>query len=217
LKERKSPPKPGAPLALPKKASRQETVAEITASTAFSCVLWPVELPDDPKHNAALALASAVLRDHLLLIVRETMGATYSPQTRVHRDIIQRDFAYVGMINTFDPASARKYTEGSVRLAARLAEKGLTVPDFERLREPLRARYAEDMRSNGWWLNEIVALAQSHPDVLAEARQHEKILDGVTIEDVNQAAQVFKTDKVTIVIVQPKSAGELPGNVTKKK
>ena len=217
LKVRKAPPKSGAPLALPKKASRQESLAEITASTAFSCVLWPVESPDDPKHNAALAFASAALQDHLMLIIREAMGATYAPQTRIHRDIIQRDFAFVGMINTFDPASARKFTEAGVRLAALLAEKGLSAAEFERLREPLRARYAEDMRNNNWWLNEVVSLAQSRPDGLGEARRHEKIYDEITLEDVNHAAQVFKSDKVTIVIVQPKPAVKPAHNGPKKK
>ena len=43
------------------------------------------------------------------------------------------------------------------------------------------------------------------------SRHHEKILDQVTLEDVNQATQVFKSDRVTIVIVRPKSVNP-PGN-----
>lgn len=217
LKARKPAPKPGAPLTLPKKAARQEAMADLQAGTAFSCVLWPVTTPDDPKHNAALALATDALRDLLLRVIREAVGATYSPQTAIHRDIIQRDFAYVGMFSTFDPEGARKYSEGSVKLAVRLAEKGLSEADFERVREPARARYAKDMRSNGWWLNEVVTQAQSRPENLAQARQHGKILEELTLEDVNQAAQVFKSDKVTIMIVQPNSAAAAAGKPSKKK
>ena len=205
LKRRKPAPTPGAPLSMPKKSNRRETIADLPASTSFSVALWPVTLPDDPKHNAALALASDLLRDRLILVVREAIGASYSPTTLIHRDIVQRNFAYLAMINTFEPATARQYTDASVRLAARIAERSIGAEDFERIREPARSRYAQDMHSNAWWLDTVVSVAQSRPDVLEEARRHEKILDQVTIEDVNQAAQVFKSDRVTIVIVRPKS------------
>jgi zinc protease len=217
LKARKAAPKPGAPLALPKKTTRSEAMADLQSGTSFSCVLWPVTTPDDPKKNAALTLATEALRDQLLAVVREAVGATYSPETHIHRDSIQRDFAFVGMINTFDPESARKYTEACVKLAARLAERGLSAAEFERIREPARARYAKDVRNTGWWLNEVVAQAQSRPAVLDQARQHGKIMEEITLEEVNQAAQVFKSDKITIMIVRPKSAGAPGGNPAKKK
>ncbi len=217
LKRRKAPPKPGAPLALPKKASRQEATADIPASASFSVVLWPVTFPDDPKHNAALELASDLLRDRLLLVVREAVGATYSPTTQIHRDVVQRDFAFVSMINTFEPAIARRYTEASVTLATRVAERGIGAAEFERIQEPARSRHAEEMRNNAWWLNAVVARAQSRPDVLEEARRHEKILDEVTVEDVNQAAQVFKSDKATVLILRPKSVGSAGGDAAPAK
>ena len=217
LKRRKAPPKPGAPLALPKKPSRQEATADIPASASFSVVLWPVTFPDDPKHNAALELASDLLRDRLLVVVREAVGATYSPTTQIHRDGVQRDFAFVSMINTFEPAIARRYTEASVVLATRVAERGIGAAEFARLREPARSRHAEEMRSNAWWLDTVVARAQSRPDVLEEARRHEKIIDEITVEDVNEAAQVFRPDKVTVLILRPKSVGSAGGAAPTKK
>ena len=131
LKARKASPKPGAPLALPKKATRTEVTADLQAGTSYSCVLWPVTTPDDPKHNAAMALATEALRDQLLAVVREAVGATYSPQTSIHRDIIQRNFAFVGMINTFDPESARKiHRRLCVGLASRSAKNGISAAGF---------------------------------------------------------------------------------------
>jgi zinc protease len=206
LRVREAAAKHGRPLTLPKKALRGESTEDIAASAAFSCALWPVTLPNDPRHNAALSLATDALQDQLLFVVREAVGATYSPQTRVHRDLIQPDFAYVSMVNTFDPASAQKYTEGCIRMAARMAEKGIGEDEFERIREPARTRNARQMRNNAWWLDNVVSLAQSRPEVLETARRHGKILDEVTLADVNEAAKVFKMDRITVIIVQPKSA-----------
>jgi zinc protease len=206
LRRRQSPPKPGEPLVAPKKATRRQATVDLPASTSMSCVLWPVSLPDEPRQNAALALAADAMRDRLMVALRETLGATYSPQVEVYRDIIQRDFAFAVVITTLDPARAQQYTEGNIRLAARLAERGVTPDQFARLREPARTRCAEDMRSNAWWLSAVVAIAQSRPEVLDMARRHEKIFDEVTPDDVNRAVDVFKPDNVTALILRPASA-----------
>jgi zinc protease len=206
LKKRRPTPKPGAPLRTPTKSSRVESTADVPASTSMSCALWPVSTPDDPRHNAALALAADVLRDRLLLVLREALGATYSPDVRIHRDAVQRDFAYAAVVNTFEPGNAIRLTEGTVRLAARTAEKGVSTDEFTRLIEPLRTRYSADLRNNGWWLNSVVSTAQSLPNGLDEARAHGKVCDELTLEDVNAAAQVFKPDAVTVVILRPASA-----------
>ena len=206
LRRRRSPPKPGEPLVAPKKATRQQATVDLPASTSMSCVLWPVSSPDEPRQNAALTLATDAMRDRLMVALRETLGATYSPEVEVYRDIIQRDFAFAVVITTLDPARAQQYTEGNIRLAARLAERGVTADQFARLREPARTKCAEDMRSNAWWLGAVVAIAQSRPEVLDLARRHEKIFDEVTLDDVNRAVNVFKPDNVTALILRPASA-----------
>jgi len=206
LRRRQSPSTPGKPLVAPQKASRLQTTVDLPASTSMSCVLWPVSSPDEPRQNAALTLATDALRDHLLAALRDFLGATYSPEVTVHRDTIQRDFAFAVAIITLDPAKAQQYTEGNIRLAAHLAERGVTPDEFARLREPARAKCAEDMRNNAWWLNAVVAIAQSRPEVLDVARRHEKIFDEVTLDDVNRAVNVFKPDNVTALILRPASA-----------
>jgi len=185
---------------------RHDATADLPASVAVSCVFWPVQTPDDPHHDAALTLATDVLRDRLLVVLREALGLTYTPEARFHRDSVQRDFAFAAMVNTFDPPRALKFTEGSIRLAAQLAQKGLNTEEFVRLREPARTRCADDMRSNAWWLNAVVSTAQSHPEVLDHARQHEKMFDDVTMEEVNEAAKVFAPDKITVLVLRPAAA-----------
>jgi zinc protease len=215
LPRRNNGGKPGAPISSPTKPSRTEGTAEIPASTSMSCVLWPVRIPDDPRHNAALALATDVLHDRLIIVLREVFGATYSPDVRVYRDAVQRDFAFAAMVNTFDPETAVRWTEGSVRLAARLAEKGVNDEEFTRLREPLRTRYSNDLHNNNWWLNSVVCTAQSRRSNLDEARVHASVVDELTVEEVNQAAQVFKLENVTAHILRPKAPK--PGTPPKPK
>ncbi len=203
--ERRRSPKPGRALTSPAKAERVEGSMELPASTSMSCVLWPVTLPDEPRSNAALTLATDVLRDRAHIVLRETLGATYSPDARVFRDAVQRDFAYVSMINTFDSAQSQKLNLVGLAIAADMASQGVTAEEFERLREPARNRRAQDMRSNSWWVN-MVAVAQRQPGILEEIRRHETVFNEVTLADVNEAARVFKPDRFTSVLLHPASA-----------
>jgi predicted Zn-dependent peptidase len=77
--------------------------------------------------------------------------------------------------------------------------------EFQRLREPARNRRAQDLRNNAWWVN-AVATAQRRPGVLDEIRRHESVFEEITLADVNEAAQVFKPNRFTSVLLHPASA-----------
>lgn len=203
LKRRSRPPRPGTPFKIMTTSARSEANTGKADSAAVSCVLWPVTLPDDPRHNVALSLAADVLQNRLVLALREILGAAYSPNVTVHRDRIQRDLAYVAMFNSLEPDRARQFTEGSIKLAGIMAERGVTPAEFARVREPVRVRNAEQLRNNNWWLSNVVSIAQSHPDALDDARNKEKLLDEITLEEVNEAAKVFQPGLVSVAIAVP--------------
>jgi zinc protease len=203
VKKRQPVEKAGPPVAWPKKAERQETLLDTPGSTSAAAILWPVALPDSPRNNAALTLAADIYEDRMHLILRESLGANYSTSVRVHRDIIQRDFAFVQLVATFDPEKAREMTMGSIRVANQLAERGVLKEEFERLREPARARAATDLRDNSWWLANVAAPAQRWPQALEAARHHDRLYDEVSIEEVNAAARSFRDALPTALIVKP--------------
>jgi zinc protease len=208
--------KHGAPIALPKKSVRQAGSAELPASTSLCCVLWPVSLPDSPKSNAAVALAVDVLRDREMLVLRESLGATYSPDVRLVRDAVQRDLAFVAVVNTFEPAQSEKLSLVSMAVGVQLAKIGVSREEFERLKEPARTRRAQDLRNNAWWLN-AVSVAQTQPERLNEVREHTSALDALTINDVSEAARIFSVDRLVSVLLHPASANiPAPGKTPKK-
>ncbi len=194
---------PAKPLVFAKEPARQELRADLPASAAVSCVVWPNTLPDEPRTNAALALAIDVLRDRLHNVLRASLGATYSPQANLRRDRHQRDYAFIGMINTFDPLKAKAFTAQALGVAAQLAAEGVSADEFARLREPIKARYAADLHNDAWWLANIVSVAQSQPEMLAAARARERVFESITLADVNAAARLLTEAKATVVIMQP--------------
>jgi zinc protease len=209
LARRRPPPKPGPPLAMKPAASRHEFKSEIVGTASGSCIIWPVDLPDDARQEATLEVAVNVLSERLVLALREGVGAAYSPRVRLHRDRIQRDFAFISATNTFERTRALQMTEGTIRLAARTAESGIQADEFARAIEPARTRCREQLRSNSWWL-ESVAVAQSRPAALEAACRQEAVYAEISLEDVNaMLARLFKPDRVTAMVVNP--AEKQPG------
>jgi len=208
--------KPGRPLSVPVKAFRAEGSSELPASTSLSCVLWPVSGLDEPRKNAALAIATDILKDRATAILREKLGANYASDVRVFRDAVQRDFVFVGMINTFEPTRSRELNVLSLAIAATLAKNGISQEEFDRLKEPARTQRMQELHNNDWWIS-VTAVAQRRKEVLDEIRQHSTVIDQVTIDDVNQAAQVFKPDRFTSILLHPTSANIPPVKTTEKK
>lgn len=203
LKKREAPAKLRAPLVGPKKADRQETPAISENQTAVSRILWPVSLPETAKTDAALAVAADVLRDRLMLVLRESLGATYVAQTNFQRDVTQRDFAFLSMTSTFHPEKVRQLTLGCIQLAAQLAQRGILPEEFARLREPLRVRIASNLRENTWWVENVLPVAQRRPGVVEFARHYEHAAAELTPADVNAALQTLQPDRSIALITRP--------------
>lgn len=198
-------PKSVPPLTSAHRAAHHNLAAPIAGGSATSLVLWALDGDEDPRTIAARDLANDILRDRLRTTLREQLGATYSPRVGLQRDRLQRDFAFVWMINTFKPDQADRFTAEAIALATRFAKEGATAEEFARLREPARARHAENLRDNGWWLGAVVASAQTQPAALPRARAHATVVDSLTLDDVNRAARLFATPAI-VTLVRPGAA-----------
>lgn len=189
------------PLELARGGGRHTFSTGVPGGAASVAVAWPLTA-DEPRANAALQLAVDVLRDRLMLRLREQLGATYSPMCGWQRDRLQREFGYAWMLQTFKPEQAGQFTDQALAIATQLARDGVTAEEFARLREPARAQAAEELVDDRWWLRAVVTPAQLQPAVLAMARQRGHVVDDLTIDDVNRAARLFATPP-TIVVVRP--------------
>jgi zinc protease len=170
------------------KPYRNLTFINLPDKTASVSLFWPVRDAGDLRVFRALRVAAAALEDGLRVTLRQNLGATYAPSGGVFRAADQPDFGFISVDVTFDPSKAQKMAERAIKLADNLARHGLTKEEFARLREPLRAAALEDLRSDEWWLANVLIRAQSQPAVLAEARTHGTAYDDLSRDEVNRAA-----------------------------
>lgn len=160
---------------------------------------WPTDDADDQRDDLTRDMLAEVMGLRLTEVLREELGATYSP---VAYSFSQRTFPGFGHLTTFAtvPPQAMDATAAVMRdIAAELLAKPVDPDLLERARNPVRARFERAETQNTGWLG-IVAEAQSRPDTLDRRRARMGLLNAVTPADIQAAAQRYLAGKTPVEI-----------------
>jgi zinc protease len=211
LTPRRGPPaKPAPGVTLRTKPAHEVFREPLADKVAAVLIAWPASGAAEARTWWALSFAISVLEDRLQKVLRQELGATYSPQGGLMQNDLQPGMACAMVALTFEPDSAAKFARRTIEIADELARRGVSEEEFPRLREPLIAKATEVMRSNAWWLESILSLAQSTPEVINEVRTIPSVVRSLTRSEVTRAARDhLRSSAASSVIVIPTApAGE---------
>ena len=131
-----------------------------------------------------LALLAAVLEERIRTRVRTQDGATYAPRATFSRTAAYTGFATLRCSLDVAPEQAAHYLDAVRDLAADLARTGIRSEELARAQAPLLANARAGRIDNGYWLDEVLAEAQSDPERLPAARSLEHDIASATPEDL---------------------------------
>jgi len=175
-------------VAWPAKPYRNLNTVPLADHAATVQFVWTANDLANGRIKRALLLANDGLIDRLRVKLRDELGVTYDPLGGIVRDAAQPDFGFANIEITFEPKQAQALSDRVLKLADEFARQGLTPEEFSRVREPQIARTAAALRTNAWWLDEVLARAQSQPALLDEARTAATDFASLTREEVNRVA-----------------------------
>ena len=165
---------------------------------------WPTDDGLDIKRRRRLAVLAAVFSDRLRVKVREGAGSTYSPTAISNASETFPGYGYIGASIDVDPAVAAKISDLTVATADDLATKGITDDELARVRLPLLTALNESLRSNSYWLNNVIARAQEKPEMLDWARNRIDDINSITTTELDKLAKEYLTrDHVSRVTILP--------------
>jgi zinc protease len=108
-----------------------------------------------------------------------------------------------------DPPRAQQVADIIVRIAADLAEKGVTAEELERAKKPVLTNLRESARTNQYWLGNVLARAQERPEALDWCRSRYADNEAITAEELSALAKAYlgadRASRVTIVPAPKKS------------
>jgi zinc protease len=121
-------------------------------------------------------------------ILREKLGATYSPNASSSMSSLYKGYGQMTVSSTADPAKIDEINAAVDEIAKSLAATAPSADLITRARNPMIERIERNRRENGYWLG-IVDEAQSLPKDLRYPREQEKLLRSITAAELQAAAK----------------------------
>jgi zinc protease len=155
---------------------------------AAATLVWPlwVAEPARRREEFAVALAAAVFNDELRRRVRTELGKSYAPSV----SSITPDFAdqgYVAAQIEAYPTDLDSLVAEARKVAARIADGGVSAEMLEAARRPILARAGAARGTNGWWVGALDGSARD-PSRLREVPEYEAQIASITLDEVRAAA-----------------------------
>ena len=147
----------------------------------------------------ALNVAGEMLTTRLRERLREALGGTYFVQVSTRARRLPDEEYQVAIIYGSDPDRVDELV-GEVATEIDWLKNGGEQSYLDTVKEQLRTSREEQVRDNGFWLNQIVSITQLG-DSLEEITTFDKRLDALTLEQVAAAAERYLIDDQFVRVI----------------
>jgi zinc protease len=161
---------------------------------AVVSVRWATTDDSDMRSDTMRKLLADLMQLRLTEVVREELGATYSPITSAFASEIFPGLGYISVDIVAEPGKIEAVDAAIKRIAAEMREKPVSDDLLLRARKPLIEKFDREARENKFW-QAAIAQAQGDPARLERVRQMRKMLNEITPAELHAIAQQYLTDK----------------------
>lgn len=191
-------------VAFPARPPSEQFTVETEIKKALVLTYWPTDDDSDIGRVRRLSLLSAVFEDRLRKVIREELGAAYSPSCSSSPSGTYRGYGLFNVVVEVDPAQAANVQAAVLRIAEELRRGGVSDDEVERAREPRLTSIKQAVRQNGYWLGSVLAKAQESPEDLDHARTMAEDYASIAKSDLDAlAARYLDNSRAARFIVTP--------------
>jgi zinc protease len=195
-------PKRSAPAKLPGAALKitMPTAGEPVTVThagkddqAVVSVRWATTDDSDMRSDFLRDMLANIMQIRLTDVVREELGATYSPITASFASDAFPGFGYISVDIVAEPGKMAAVDAAIGRIAKEMRDSPISDDLLTRARKPLIEKFDKESRENVFWRSAI-AEAQGNPARLERVRKTRSMIETVTAADLQNIAQQYLTD-----------------------
>ena len=170
---------------------------------AMLVVAWPTADFWDIERTRRLYLLTEVFSDRLRKVIREKLGATYSPQVYNHPSRIYPGYGVLRAQLIVAPGQVEVLSQAVAQVATDLWKSGVTDEEFARAKAPILTSLKDRVRTNEYWLGSVLSLSSRHPQQLQWPATILSGFESVTKEQLTVLAHEYldpaKAAKIMIV------------------
>lgn len=161
------PPQPlfGPAISFPV-GSTKEVFVDTSIGKALLTVAWPTDDFWDIGRTRRLLVLAAILEDRVRQVVREDLGAAYSPSVTSYNSRAYPGYGYLIAQVLVRPGDEGRILERILKIAADMGDKGISQEELQRGKQPTLTSINDTIRSNGYWLSSVLTLSSRHPQQL---------------------------------------------------
>jgi zinc protease len=160
---------------------------------------WPTGDDSDHKSDIGRSLLSQILELELLDVIREKLGATYSPSAGSNSSDVYPGYGFIQAAAVAEPAKMDVISNAVKDIARQLRDTPVSEDLLLRARKPILEAFDKSERENGGWIG-AVAIAQSKPARLDRRRNRRALLAAITPADLQGLAQQYLTDTALLEV-----------------
>jgi zinc protease len=187
-----NPPAEATQVSFPKPTPRPLVLTHKgRADQALAYIAWPAtDFFANTFDARALRVLAQVLELRLIDDLRETMGATYSPNAAATASLTYPGYGYVYATAEVPPAKLDAFFDDADKIAAELRQAAPSADELERANKPLIESLSKVRQTNEYWLEQLSG-AQADPRRLDAMRSVLPTLKKVTASDIKTVANTY--------------------------
>ena len=167
-------------------------------------VAWPTADFWDIGRTRRLHMLASVFDDRLRKVIREKLGATYSPEVYSSGSRVYEGYGVLTVQMTVEPGREQAIIDEVLKVAADLQRSGVSEEELERAKAPMMTSLKDAVRSNAYWLGSVLTESTRHSQQLLWPTSILSDFKAVTTKELSALAALYlKKERVAIARVAP--------------
>ncbi|MCG6931382.1 MAG: insulinase family protein [Desulfofustis sp.] len=181
-----------------------EVSIESTIDKALVKSGWLTDDDRDMSRTRRLHVLAAIFEERLRLKMREELGKTYSPTVYSVASRIYPGYGALFAELVVDRASIDLARDVLAGIGASFHRGPIGEGELERAREPIITSIRDMLRSNGYWLNTVLALSSRDPRQLTWPVTVLSDFESITTDQLDELARIYiRDDRRATAVVRP--------------
>ncbi len=172
-----------------------EVTVDSSVDKSLITVAWPTEDSWDIHRTRGLHLLATIFEDRLRKVIRENLGASYSPNVSSFGSRVYKDYGFITAKMIVKPGSEDEIITEIFKASERLQEEGVTGDELLRAKNPIITSLKETISTNHYWLYSVLSLSSRHPQQLEWPKTLINDFSSISKERINELAQKYLNNK----------------------
>jgi zinc protease len=180
-----------------------------SADQGAIALVWPTTDDSDFKASLARDLLAEIMGLRLIDVLREELGATYTPNAASEDSSTYKGFGYLIASAPAAPSAMDAVAKVIRKIATDLRDTPPSDDELLRARKPILERWQRQARQNNSWRG-LVAEAQYAPQLLDWRRTRIAIIGAIMPNDIMEQAKLYLDPTAAVetrVVPKPATGG----------